>query len=199
MKRLFILILTSFYVDTIQSQTFEGQVNYNDNRKLLDDNKVNPKFSLLIKEFMDSAKKVGFMPVVHEAFRSQQKAIELNKKNSKLGIAAASVSVHSFGLAVDIWLANDKGEIFSFDPKDYNSNKANRFSYATWMKFIRIGESFGLINAYNHDDTDHWELHPNWSKKDWVNAKKVALPIYNKNHNLTDLERLQQVWLDAGL
>ena len=123
----------------------------------------------------------------------------MNKVNSQIGRAAATVSVHSFGLAADIWLANDKGEIFSFDPKDYQLNKANRFSYATWLRFIKIGESFNLINAYSHNDTDHWELHPNWSKTDWVSAKKVALPVYNRYPQLSEQEKLKQVWNDAGL
>lgn len=177
----------------------KAQVGYDDNRKVLDDARVNPTFALTVKQFMDSAVKAGFRPVVHEAFRSRERAKELNRKNASIGRAAAAVSIHSFGLAVDIWLANNKGEVFSFDPKDYKEHKADRFSYATWLKFIKIGEHFGLINAYKHDDTDHWELHPNWSKSDWVSAKKVALPVYIKNPGLTEIERLQQVWADAGL
>lgn len=181
------------------TSTVEAQPAYDDNRKLLDDARVNPTFALTVKQFMDSAIKAGFKPVVHEAFRSRERARELSRKNVKNGRAAAAVSIHSFGLAVDIWLANDKGDVFSFDPKDYAAHKADRFSYTTWLRFIKIGEGFGLINAYKHDDTDHWELHPAWSKTDWVSAKKVALPVYNKNPDLAEAERLQQVWADAGL
>lgn len=49
-------------------------LNYHDNRELLDDVHVNPKFATLVKRFIDTARTLGFFPVVHEAFRTQAKA-----------------------------------------------------------------------------------------------------------------------------
>ncbi len=190
---LIIILLLSSTINTF------AQLQYNDNLQLLDDERVNPEFVQVVKEFIDSAKKSGFKPVIKEAYRSFERAKELNQINSKKNIAAASVSVHSFGLAIDIWLANDKNEAFSFNATNYKKNKENRFSYSKWMKFIKIGQSFRLVNAYMHNDTDHWELHPNWDKNDWVSARKVILPIYNRYSNLSEIERLKIIWKDAGL
>lgn len=195
MKAINFLTLLFFF----SSLSLFSQKQYKDNLELLDDEKINPKFAKVLKVFIDSAKKAGFKPMVKEAYRSFKRAEAISKENKPLGIAAAAVSVHSFGLAVDIWLVNDKNEAFSFDPMDYKKNKENRFSYNKWMEFIKIGESFGLINAYMHNDTDHWELHPNWNKKDWISAKKIIMPIYEKYPNLSELERLKIIWEEAGL
>lgn len=108
----FILVLLLFC-----SLNLLAQKQYKDNLELLDDEMVNPKFAQVLKKFIDSAKNAGFKPVIKEAFRSFEKAKATAEKNKKSGIAGAEISVHSFGLAVDIWLANDKNEAFSFDPK----------------------------------------------------------------------------------
>lgn len=183
----------------LSSLNLFAQKFYKDNLELLDNEKINPKFAQIVKLFIDSAKKAGFKPVINQTYRSFEEAKIISEKNKKIGIAGAAVSVHSFGLAVDIWLSNDMNEAFSFDPKDYKNNKENRFSYNKWLEFIKIGESFGLINGYLHNDTDHWELHPNWNKKDWISAKKIILPIYEKYPNLSELERLKIIWENTGL
>lgn len=177
-----------------------AQTKNTDNRELLDSILVCPKFATLIKSFLDKAEQEGYKPYVKQAFRSQKEAIETYERNKKLGIAAAKISLHSFGLAVDIWLKNEKGETFSYDEAEYQKAPLNRYSYAQWMKFIKIGESFGLINNERHADTDHWEYHPNWKKDDWVNARKFALPIYKKNSKLkSEREKLEKIWASAGL
>ena len=84
--------------------------------------------------------------------------------------------------------------------KEYKEDPKNRFSYSEWLRFIKIGESLGLINGKEHSDTDHWEYHPSWRKDDWVNAKEFALPIYKKNKSLkSEREKLEKIWQSAGL
>lgn len=184
----------------ISTFIINAQTKNPDNRELLDSILVSPKFAIFIKSFLDKAEKEGFKPFVKEVFRSQKDAKELAETNKKLGIATAKISMHSFGLAVDIWLKNEKGEIFSYNEEEYKKDPQNRFSYEKWMKFIKIGETLGLINAEKHSDTDHWEYHPNWKKVDWVSARKFALPIYRKNSKLkSEREKLEKIWMSAGL
>jgi hypothetical protein len=195
------LILTGCATQSPVPDTFAIKIKSSDNRELLDDQRINPQFSKLVKSFLDKAELNGFKPFIKEAFRSQEEAKMLAKKNKELKIAAAEVSLHSFGMAVDIWLKNEKGEAFSYEPIDYKKNPTDRLSYFEWMKFIKIGQSFGLINAEKHSDTDHWEYHPNWRKDDWVSAKDYALPIYKKFSDLhkNEIEIFHEIWKSAGL
>jgi len=193
--KLFILI---FYF-SVKISLVNAQAKNSDNREILNDSRINPQFAQLIKLFLDSAEENGFKPFINQGFRTKEEAEIIARRNKKLSKPAAEISMHSFGIACDIWLKNDKDEVFSFDTKEYEENPNSRFSYSKWIKFIKIGENFGLINGKNHNDTDHWEYHPNWKKDDWVSAKEYALPIYKKYRKLDEIEILHKIWENAGL
>lgn len=193
MKKIILFLLL------ISSNKSFCQPKYDSREILLQDKRMNPSFVIVIKKFMDSAKNAGFKPVIKQAFRTKEEAKIIYEKNKKLGLAAALYSCHSYGIAVDIWLANDRGEVFSYDGNEYKTKPLDRFPYAKWVKFIKIGKSFGLINGADHNDTDHWELHPKIDKDDWINAQKVLLPIEQKYSQLPEQQILEKIWLTVGL
>lgn len=201
--------LENFKVLPIIFLVFSGQVEavniasekyyhgtYDDNRKLLDNPLVNPILANKIKEFLNDAKKEGFTPIIHEVYRTRKRAEELSKVKSR---PASKYSLHVYGLAVDIWMKNSKNENYSYDSKVVKADPLNYLSYKEWLTFIKIGEKYNLINAYKHDDTDHWEYHPNWNKSDWVGGKQYAEPIYQKSKGKTEIDKLKDVWKSAGV
>ena len=169
---------------------------YDDDRKLLDNPLMNPILVSKITKLLDDAKAAGFTPIIHEAYRTRERAKNLAKNTKR---PAAQYSLHIYGLGVDIWMKNAKGENYSYDPSSVKSDSLNHLSYSEWVEFIKIGEKQGLINGYRHDDTDHWEYHPNWNKTDWVSGAKFAEPIYKKSKGKTEHEKLEDVWVSAGV
>jgi hypothetical protein len=190
-------VINGIYSESL-SKSHQSNVikDTSDKRELLDDERINQEFASLVRKFLDTAKLCGFQPIIHEAYRDTLRAQQLNLRHQQGGPPAAKYSIHSYGIAVDIWLRNDSGIPTSYGD---TPRKGNKISFRTWMKFIRIGQSMGLINAVKHNDSDHWEYHPAWNKANWVSAKKYAKPVYDKFPELSHTERLKKVWESAGL
>lgn len=106
------------------SQTENEKINNS-----ITDERLNPELVTLINKFLDSAKIRGFKPIIYESYRSKERALYLAKINKKTGSPAAPISLHTFGMAVDIRLLNSKGTAISFDPTDYKKDPVNNFSY----------------------------------------------------------------------
>ena len=169
----------------------KGQVNY-DPKRLLDDSRMNPTFTRIVRIFLNESVKKGFSPVVHEAYRTPSRSAALAERHSKGGPPAAHISMHNYGLAVDIKLRTAHGNEVSYGDKN------SPFTFKNWLDFIKIGENLGLINGKNHNDTDHYEYHPSWSRTNWISAKRHAKPVYDSVSG-SESDKLKAVWRSAGI
>lgn len=93
-------------------------------------------------------------PVVHEAYRSPEESERKNQlyKKHKGGRAApAWHSAHNYGLAMDVYLYDEKGRYIDNHTKGW---------YKLYTKLARACSDFLWGEPF--DDADHFEYHPNW-------------------------------------
>jgi hypothetical protein len=126
--------------------------------KLLDEAGVNPEFKTAAQTGLAAAVAAGLRPRVHEGFRSIERSDELYKKYKAGGARAAPgwASLHNYGLAMDVYLYDEKGTIID-----------NNSSPKTWYKLFKQLNSHlspqNFVWGEPINDADHWEYHPNWT------------------------------------
>lgn len=123
---------------------------------LLENDQLCPEFVSQARSGLAAAVAAGLRPRVHEAYRSPERSDELHKKHLEGhgGKAAPGwMSVHNYGLAMDVWLYDRKGHYIDNHVKGWYKLYAH---LAKSLSAFLWGDKF--------DDADHFEYHPDWPK-----------------------------------
>jgi hypothetical protein len=153
-----------------------------DPHSLLDDPNLSPDFVSAAHNALKAALQLGLRPRVHEAYRTPEESARKHKlwKQKKGGRAAdAWRSCHNYGLAMDVWLYDQK--------QNYIDNHVKGW-YAQYKRLAEAAktEQFFWGEAFGDGDSDHFEFHPNWRQgadgafllevKQWAEQAAISQP-----------------------
>jgi len=127
-----------------------------DPERLLEDERLNPEFVELAHRALSLAVNFGLRPKVHEAYRSPQESDRkyAKWKSGRGGRAAAGWhSAHNYGLAMDVWL---------YDNRNRHVEPPAKGWYILYKLLAKACSRFLWGEPF--DDADHFEYHPNWPK-----------------------------------
>ena len=127
-----------------------------DPQNLLEDDRLNPDFVEQAHKAMKAAVNMGLRPRVHQAYRSPEESDRLYKKyKAHTGAKAAPgwMSVHNYGLGMDVWLYDRKNRYIDNHTKGW---------YSQYKLLAKAASAF--LWGAPFDDADHFEYHPNWKK-----------------------------------
>ncbi len=128
-----------------------------DPQGLIDDPRVSPAFRAVARAALEAAVQDGLRPRVHEAYRAPETSNKRNTAYKKGGPRAAPgwSSCHNYGLAIDVWLYDEKGDYIL-------NNTGHKGWYKQYKKLAPHLTSRGFIWGERINDTVHFEYHPNW-------------------------------------
>lgn len=186
---------------------------------LLDDDRLSPEFVEKAHRALKLAITLyELRPIVHEAYRSPEESDrkhELYLKHKGGKAAPAWSSAHNYGLAMDVWL---------YDQRHHYIDNHVKGWYKLYTKLAKACSDF--IWGEPFDDADHFEYHPNWPNplkgtlaapaRDWAMRAAVQngklteydaqAPEATPNHGKTErdfipineIEWLPYFWWAAG-
>jgi hypothetical protein len=153
-----------------------------DPERLLDDPNISPAFAEAAHTALAAAVRSGLRPKVHEAYRTPEESDRKHQKwkAGKGGRAAASWrSCHNFGLAMDVYLYDQKEKYIDNHVKGW-------YKLYKLLSKPAIAAGFVWGEGFGDGDADHFEFHPKWPKgangafllkvKGWAQQAALSAP-----------------------
>ena len=184
--------------DTTQAQTEQKSWDYDPNGHL-NDPRLNQEFVAAARRGLESAVKAGLRPRVHEAHREPEesaKRAEANKNGTGTKAADAWYSLHNYGLAMDVYLYDEKGTFI-------NEKSGHKGWYGEYKKLSKELGKESFTWGGPHNDSVHFEYHPNWPdfggpKKPVAKSMKTLRNEAIKASERSGVDWMQHLWHRAG-